>query len=488
MKVPTVHLGDSREVLKTFPDASVDSVVTDPPYALVSIAKRFGGEAAAPAQEGATGVYARASAGFMGQQWDTGSTAFDSTFWREVWRVLKPGGHVVAFGGTRSYHRLACAIEDAGFEIRDMLAWLYGSGFPKSHDVSKAIDRRKDWSALPRLQQAVRDARKGIGISQTQAARNMGLIGPQDTLGGGGFMWFETGRRMPTRAQWPALKAALSMGDDFDACFTEAEREVTGEVAAWENRSNFAMTTKDGKRRDKPASAEALLWEGWGTALKPCLEPTCFARKPLIGTIAENVLTHGPGALHVAACRIAGLNSDAAGRWPGNVLHDGSPEVIAAFPDSAAAGVVSNRAAPKFGGVYGDFAGETERRSGFEDAGSVARFFYSAKADTEDRLGSDHPTIKPVDLMRWLVTLITPPGGVVLDPFAGTGTTGLAAAGAGFDSILIEREEGYVADIHRRLAWARGEGRPMAQEALRKSRKVEPLDGLFAGMESDEPT
>ena len=135
-----VRHGDSREVLKSLPKASVDAVVTDPPYALVSIQKRFGKPGSAATRDG--DVYSRSSAGFMGKQWDTGETAFDVGFWKEVWRVLKPGGHVAAFGGTRTYHRLACAIEDAGFEIRDMIGWLYGSGFPKSHDVAKALDKR----------------------------------------------------------------------------------------------------------------------------------------------------------------------------------------------------------------------------------------------------------------------------------------------------------------------------------------------------------
>ncbi len=137
----TVYHGDSREVLKGLPDSSIDSVVCDPPYALVSIGKRFGSETAAPAKAGKTGAYQRASAGFMGKKWDTGETAFDPAFWAEVLRVLKPGGHLIAFGGTRTYHRLVCAIEDGGFEIRDMTAWLYGSGSPKSHNVSKAIDK-----------------------------------------------------------------------------------------------------------------------------------------------------------------------------------------------------------------------------------------------------------------------------------------------------------------------------------------------------------
>lgn len=362
-----VHLGDSRDVLKTLADCSVDSVVTDPPYALVSIGKRFGAEGAAPAKAGKTGAYQRASAGFMGKKWDTGETAFAVEFWAEVLRVLKPGGHVIAFGGTRSFHRLACAIEDGGFEIRDQLAWLYGSGFPKSHDVAK---------------------------------------GP---------------------------------------------------------------ATPDGER-----------WQGWGTALKPALEPICLARKPLIGTVAANVLAHGTGALNIDGCRIE------TGRWPANLIHDGSDEVLAAFPAEAGGGGGS-RAPGRTGKptISAPGVGLGTSTVGHDDSGSAARFFYSAKADAEDRLGSKHPTVKPVDLMAWLVRLVTPPGGVVLDPFAGTGTTGLAAMGGGFSAILIEREPEYHADIQRRLAWARGEGRLTIQE-LNRNRKPTPVPPLLAALDDPE--
>jgi site-specific DNA-methyltransferase (adenine-specific) len=347
-------------VLKGLPDHCVDAVVTDPPYALVSIVKRFGGEGAAPTRS--DDAYGRASAGFMGRRWDTGETAFAVAFWGEVWRVLKPGGHVIAFSGTRTYHRLACAIEDAGFEIRDMVAWLYGSGFPKSHN-------------------------------------------------------------------------------------------------------------------------QAAEWEGWGTALKPALEPVCLARKPLVATVERNLAAYGVGGMNIDACRVgealrsrstgekisenlpmAGANykreivGEVTGRWPANVIHDGSPEVLAAFPNSNGGGAVSNRAAPKTRGIYGAFAGEEARFAGYADEGSAARFFYSAKADSEDRLGSDHPTVKPVDLMAWMVRLICPRGGTVLDPFAGSGTTGLAAMREGCDAILIEREPDHAEDIRQRMAWARGEG------------------------------
>lgn len=388
MSEVSVHHGDSREVLKGIPDASVSAVVCDPPYALVSITKRFGKEGAAPAKsEGASGVYARASAGFMGQQWDVGDTAFDPEFWREVLRVLKPGGHVVAFSGTRTYHRLACAIEDAGFEIRDQIGWLFGSGFPKSHNQKGA-------------------------------------------------------------------------------------------------------------------------WEGWGTALKPAWEPICLARKPLDGTVAANLAEHHVGALNIDACRIHAEDAQGGeyrvkrfkpgatldktggswkpeeggiefvgnmkpGRWPANVVHDGSEEVVEAFPAELKSGALTpehtDRGKDK--AVLGAMSGRTITQSFGGDTGSAARFFYTAKADAEDRLGSKHPTVKPVDLMAWLVRLVTPPGGLVLDPFAGTGTTGVAALREGFDCILIEREEQYVTDIRRRLAWARGEGR---LTVLEKARDLDP--------------
>jgi site-specific DNA-methyltransferase (adenine-specific) len=428
----TVHHGDSRDVLKTLADASIDAVVCDPPYALVSIGKRFGKAGSAPAQSnGASGVYARASAGFMGQQWDVGETAFAVEFWTEVYRVLKPGAHVVAFSGTRTYHRLACAIEDAGFEIRDQAAWCYGSGFPKSHDVSKAID-------------------KHLGYERAKVRR----AAPKNP---------------------PNLVGGIGKGDSRP--WVEKAREAGFHEAA----------------SQEAASQEAASWSGWGTALKPAWEPICVARKPLEGTIAGNVLAHGTGALNIDATRIgeamrsrstgskisdngsmAGGNysreivGEARGRWPANILTDGSPEVLAAFPVEAKGGGAISGAEPSAvtNGIYGEFNGRVASAAR-KDSGSAARFFYSAKADAEDRLGSKHPTVKPVDLMQWLCRLVTPPGGLILDPFAGSGSTGLAAMNEGFDCILIEREERFVADINRRLAWARGEGKLTALELAR---------------------
>lgn len=384
----TVHHGDSREVLKGIVDASIDSCVSDPPYALTSIVKRFANSPRNEKTENLCNPYGRTGAGFMGQKWDTGETAFSVEFWREVLRVLKPGGHLIAFGGTRTYHRLACAIEDAGFEIRDQIGWLYGSGFPKSH-------------------------------------------------------------------------------------------KLHGQ------------------------------WEGWGTALKPAWEPIVLARKPLIGTVAANVLVHGTGAINIDKCRVpsddnlragAGIlpvrhhpevprgrqgeasadrryarrggtdfaaspgprGGDEKGRFPANIIHDCSDEVVAAFPETPGQQrVVGPEHGPKSSvNVYGDF-GPRETFRPRDDAGSAARFFYSAKADKDDRLGSKHPTVKPIDLMAYLCRLVTPPGGTVLDPFAGSGTTGMACLREGFNAILVEREAKFVEDIKRRIAHVSGNDTPL---------------------------
>lgn len=444
----TLHCGDSREVLRRIADGSIHSVATDPPYALVSIGRRFGsdGAAACKVPEGGSGAYARASAGFMGKRWDTGETAFDAGFWREVLRVLRPGGHVVAFGGTRSYHRLACAIEDAGFEIRDQLAWVYGTGFPKSHDVSKAIDKMAGAE-----REIVARRRKAQSFADGQ------VFGSQPDKGG--------------------------------------VHEIT-----------------------QPATAAAF-WEGWGTALKPAWEPIVLARKPFDGTVAENVLAHGTGAINIDGCRVhapdaqgkaytvtrlkpgATLNATGGnwrpenggalyhgetkpGRHPANIVHDGSEEVLAAFPQSESTPPGNIRPSATTEVVYGKFA---ERSLvGHTDSGSAARFFYSAKADGDDRIGSQHPTVKPVDLMRWLVRLVTPPGGVVLDPFAGTGTTGEAAWREGLSAVLIEREAEYQTDIRRRMALCLSGPAERRRESAKARRPAADPGPLFQMPEAAE--
>ncbi|HCF1829033.1 site-specific DNA-methyltransferase [Pseudomonas aeruginosa] len=367
MELPyRLHLGDCLQVLKTFPDNSFDSVVTDPPYGL----------------------------SFMGKRWDYDVPSVE--IWAECLRVLKPGGHLLAFAGTRTQHRMALRIEDAGFEIRDIIAWVYGSGFPKSKNLD---------------------------------------------------------------------------GD----------------------------------------------WQGWGTALKPALEPITVARKPLAGTVAANVLAHGTGTLNIDGCRInptgesrervgeatqdqrytdaGGTNfamkpgprgGDAAGRWPANLIHDGSAEVLAAFPDAPGQqGDLKGHSRDRVSkGIFGDMKAARDALAR-GDEGSAARFFYCAKASRKDRnegcdelpqqrggmvsntsgqhitrrdgyeppaAGNHHPTVKPTDLMAYLVRLVTPPGGKVIDPFTGSGSTGKAAVREGFEFVGIEREPPYLAIAEARIA------------------------------------
>ena len=388
--------GDCLERLRELPDCSVDACVTDPPYGLA----------------------------FMGKKWDYDVPSVE--IWAECLRVLKPGGHLLAFAGTRTQHRMAVRIEDAGFEIRDMIAWVYGSGFPKSLDVSKAIDK-----AAGAEREVISEIKTNSGgmahISKTNA---------------------EHGFR-------PAAYNGHSFDDSAKNCF-----QITA-----------------------PATPEAQQWSGWGTALKPALEPITVARKPLGGTVAENVLAHGTGGINVDGCRVEHVTVDggslatnphlresinggngghiiahekerrvvtphAAGRWPANLIHDGSDEVVGLFPlQAGAAAPVHRRNGDKFRSSYGEFKGNIDENGStfYGDTGSAARFFYCAKASKADREpGNSHPTVKPTDLMRYLCRLVTPPGGVVLDPFMGSGSTGKAAVLEGFRFIGIEREAEYL--------------------------------------------
>jgi DNA modification methylase len=417
-----LYHGDCLRVLRILQENSVHSVVTDPPYHLTSIVQRFGKEGSAPAQYGSDGAFARASKGFMGKQWDGGDIAFKPETWQAIWRVLKPGGYLIAFSGTRTYHRMVCAIEDAGFDIRDTIGWVYGSGFPKSHDVSKGIDREAGVE------------RKVVGIKRGVGGENLNRLsrpGAGDAIDG------------------------RSLG-----AYGQGAKQIGIDVPITE-----------------PATDAAQEWEGWGTALKPAMELIVLARKPLSEkTVAANVLKWGTGGLNIDGCRIATdqiltggagklwshyrdgtedratpRTNDGNGRWPANFIHDGSEEVLAVFPDSNSAKV---RIEQNFGR-----ADESQYRikpvpgviKDFGDSGSAARFFYQAKADASDRLGSKHPTVKPLDLMQYLVKLVTPKGGIVLDPFAGTGATGEAAYREGMRSVLIEMEKEYIKDIKFRI-------------------------------------
>jgi DNA modification methylase len=396
---------DCLNAMRRLEDNSVDSIVTDPPYGL----------------------------SFMGKKWDYDVPAVD--VWAECLRVLKPGGHLLAFAGTRTQHRMAVRIEDAGFEIRDMIAWVYGSGFPKSLDVSKAIDKAAgvDRGTTP-------DFRNGPNTKPTKGDKYSGGYDGQENIDGG------------------------------------------------------------------PATEAAQQWQGWGTALKPALEPITVARKPLIGTVAANVLKYGAGGLNIDGCRVGtGTRTNASkpradrngfvdgfvggtqsqshdhGRWPANLIHDGSDEVMGLFPS------VKTGVCPADGA--GGYQGGLQRRDSRPainggDSGSAARFFYCAKASKRDRdeglegfalrkvetmnsysvpsegrtadknggpRANIHPTVKPTDLMRYLCRLVTPPGGVVLDPFMGSGSTGKAAMLEGFQFIGCEMSPEYMEIARARI-------------------------------------
>jgi SAM-dependent methyltransferase len=438
--------GDCLERLRELPDSSVDACVTDPPYGL----------------------------SFMGKAWDYDVPGAE--VWREVLRVLKPGGHLLAFAGTRTQHRMAVQIEDAGFEIRDMIAWVYGSGFPKSLDVSKAIDKRKDWTLVERLAGEIRRARTEAGLSlaeigEATMAATAGAYGKWYHRGG--HMFFETGRSLPSRPEWDQLRHVLPIALEFAAVYEEAEREVVGQRTTGIGTGGGSTPIMQDGSRDitAPATPEAQQWNGWGTALKPALEPITVARKPFKGNVAANVLEHGTGAINIDGCRVPGSyetrnrqndggNSmfgmgagggafvPAEGRWPANLIHDGSEEVTELFPYQRNGGAnlaPTQKAGTATNIMSGTGMSQPTNAAYAGDSGSAARFFYCAKASKADRGAENvHPTVKPTELMRYLCRLVTPPGGVVLDPFMGSGSTGKAAALEGFRFIGIEREAEYL--------------------------------------------
>ena len=481
-----LKVGDCREVMAAMERESVHAIVTDPPYHFTSIVKRFGKPGSAPAKAGATGAYKRHSTGFMGQTWDGGDIAFQPATWRACLDVLKPGGHLITFGGTRTFHRLACAIEDAGFEIRDTVMWLYGSGFPKSHDVSKGIDRAgglntREQSAL------LRNRREAVGMSREDVAVAIGCTESS-------IRDWEEGRARAAGGPIEYIVPSESYRHELARLlgYSTDERRLIGCAVDRRGDDSVIGLGHSGAIKSGGNTDAAREWAGWGTALKPAWEPIIVARKPLDGTVANNVQAHGTGALNIDGCRVeidaeddihaknphtvgtigakgiygAGeptLYDVPKGRWPANVIHDGSDEVMAAFAVSGESKSVGGRIGKAAQATVTNVpAGEYKAGDpGFGDTGTAARFFYCAKASSEERNGSKHPTVKPLALMRYLVRLVTPPGGLVLDPFAGSGTTGVAAKLEGFHAVLIELEAEYAADINRRLGALSGADTPL---------------------------
>lgn len=406
---------DCLLALKEMPDNSVDSVVTDPPYGL----------------------------SFMGKAWDYDVPSVE--IWKEALRVLKPGGYLLSFAGSRTYHRMAVNIEDAGFEIRDMIEWVYGSGFPKSLNIGKAYDKK-------------------MGNERTPYER-----------------------------------------PDFVARSNKTEQRKSQVICG--EKGKYTKGTSE--------------WEGWGTALKPAHEPIVMARKPLIGTVVENVMEYDTGGINIDGCRVEGIppsvpqpqlgvkkaeiynfatgegrngemSNSTQGRFPANLIHDGSDEVVGLFPSVKGQYGGKGRAANSKSGRYAWNNGKEEVNNkgatqGISDSGSAARFFYCAKASKSERnaglegleakfapkgnnegrdmsnpknhlggmqsskMQNFHPTVKPIALMQYLVRLVTPPNGTVLDPFMGSGTTGIASKKENFDFIGIEMSEEYVEIARARI-------------------------------------
>lgn len=442
----TLHLGNSLTVLPTLPDTSVDAVVCDPPYEL----------------------------GFMGKAWDASGIAYNVEIWRQCWRVLKPGGHLLAFGGTRTYHRMTVAIEDAGFEIRDSLHWIYGSGFPKGQDIARSIDRRRDdRQQVLQVTAWLAAARDAAGWTNAQIDALWGFNG----MAG---LWTTQGKAaiIPKPEQWDRLREELRFDDtEVRALVAEVngrkgavgeawlQREVIGTRSASDRKSDhlYGKFSGDGQVT-APSSEAAQQWSGWNTALKPAHEPIVLARKSTgYDSTVANVLLHGTGALNIDGCRTAagqdyrdkcasvvGLasncNGDTLGEWTGT--REDSAHDAGRWPTNILLGHGAECATHCTPGCP------------VTELGSEARFFpvfrYEAKAPASERPrladGTAHTTVKPLALMQWLVRLVTPPGGLVLDPFTGSGTTLAAALREGMQAVGVEQHEPYAQLAVQRLS------------------------------------
>lgn len=558
-----VEQGDMREVLSHLKAQGLmaHACVTDPPYHLTSIVKRFGKANAKPPRAGKDGtgpsaVFKRSARGFMGKRWDGGDIAFQPDAWRAVFDVLRPGGHVLAFGGTRTYHRMACAIEDAGFEMRDAIAWLYATGFPKRPDVLKpameliAVARKPMGTTV-----AANMLAHGVGGLNIEACRigireRPRITSPQKTKNWGAII--KGGKQLPD-ARWPAnvthdgsaevvrlfpdstarpaaaalsgigsgsrakvqsrvygggrLSGARTGDDDVETSaarfFFAAEPDLPERVRR-ELKRNPKPGRSDGYGMDKgPLPQIGLSFGDDGSAARFFFDAAL--------TTEDIAWMHEPASFAVdcsnlqSVAAVSVLSRVAAQLMPGSVLNEGdyrAPSINATADEFArlceSAIATIQTFAPRFmrglpqtnitlnlgpvrcaanptrtdtmtitiahwksDGSAAPVTFSITRPSVGHGAVDYVRAHYSDKADTDERLASKHPTIKPVDLMRWLVRLVCPPRGLVLDPFAGSGTTGMACMAEGFDAVLIERESEYVADIRARLAHVRGDDTPL---------------------------
>jgi len=482
--------GDCLEKLKDLEDNSIDAVVTDPPYGL----------------------------SFMGKKWDYDVPSQE--IWEECLRVLKPGGYLLSFAGTRTQHRMAVRIEDAGFEIRDMIAWVYGSGFPKSLNIGKAVDKLGvnpyGWIEFSKAYKKIVEESK----------YNHNDIDKHLNIKASSCYWARTDHRggLPPRHHWEKIKEFIGLDNRYDELYDEVEREILGQKKVMGKDTDLIYGKYKGGTVDVTKGTSE--WEGWGTALKPALEPITVARKPLEKglNVASNCLKWGVGGINIDGCRVEYQgdsdwkntfrpsenidrncwhrdNNKVArkdvinkqGRFPANLIHDGSDEVVGLFPNSKGASSQNNNSN---GHIYrGQSLQESKTslegyRDWYNDNGSASRFFYCAKASKKERnrgceeleekqtvgggggigdylndvnsasgkYGSEkapsknnHPTVKPLALMEYLVKLVSRDGAVVLDPFAGSGSTLIACKKLNRQYIGIEREPEYIEIINKRL-------------------------------------
>ena len=434
------------------PDASIDAIVSDPPYEL----------------------------GFMGKRWDASGIAYDLEVWRQAFRVLKPGGHLLAFSGSRTYHRMTCAIEDAGFDIRDQIMWVYGSGFPKSLDVSKAIAKAGGTSPAETACW-LREQRDAAGLTRTEVAERVGCTEAS-------VRDWEEGR---ARAEGKPVEFIVPSEDyraRLEALFgyPKDTREVTGTSTNRRGDGTVYGVGLSGILRGSGPTEHAAAWKGWGTALKPAHEPICMARKPLAGTVAANVLRYGTGAINVDGCRVTsgdgytdnavtqGINTartsyapavarrtfepSQIGRWPTNVLHDGSDEATEGLREAARYFYTAKADRSDREEVIGDIPRRippaVECQGDFDKKGLNSP--RAGAGRTARDLVNVHPTVKPTELMRYLVRMVTPPGGLVLDPFTGSGSTGRAAMLEGMGFVGCELSPEYAEIARARIRYTLG--------------------------------
>jgi DNA modification methylase len=504
-----IYNEDCLDKLKELDDNSVDSIVTDPPYGL----------------------------SFMGKKWDYDVPSID--IWIECLRVLKPGGHLLAFAGSRTYHRMAVRIEDAGFEIRDQIMWIYGSGFPKSHNIGKAVDKQGGNSLGKEVADLVKKKRLEIGLSTIQLAE-LGKFYGKTNHGGSVSNW-ETGRGRITPEQFNKLIEILNLENNP---IIETKREVIGKQTNIANKDNentgrYQWNTEGQKRKESIDITKGnSRWEGWGTALKPAHEPIVMARKPFKGTVVNNVLEWGTGGINIDASRIENENKairitnnnkniyggssylksktvqntsrdgNPSGRFPANIIFD---EEAGKILDEQS-GISKSSNTKIIRKKLGSFGMPNDQTLYYSDKGGASRFFYCPKTSKKDRnegcseleekeqphstnmkcancnklilsgngdsckcenkvevrhkAKNHHPTVKPTDLMLYLIRLVTPERGITLDPFMGSGSTGKAAVRGGFDFIGIEREKEYIEIAKARIKYEQENQKPDSQIKL----------------------